>query len=288
MTRVETWNELRAAWQEQDRRDTEIEVCSTIAFPPGEWLKPIPSDRWLTLRFAEGAGFDFNSIQRGDAILGGLQFRGRVLEIQGGEFRNFHANGSAIKIDTPIIAVLDGCRFRDIGNLVYPPLTWPVTQATDTIYTQTIGMWSKLTTLLIRNCHWSDCGFASRRWGHCIYVQGRNVLVSGCTFERCGSAFALDSAEGVEVRDCEIRNSRICHQAGEEYDYPHLWYYAGTAPFVALGNTISGSLGFYACVGDPGVCRFENKVDCETTRYFARVGSETMTPEQWRERGFDK
>jgi hypothetical protein len=228
---VASESDLKSELSKLDTQDVSITIEGTIKLPSG---LPIVrgNEHHLTVK---GGTLDFSG-----CVPDGWPIRCRSLTLSGVTIQDYEGHSQAIDLQSTERVVIAGCTFQRIGRNVYPPLRVPTTQASDTIYSQAIGGWSGKSDVRIHGCLFIDVGGGQVRYSHPVYLRERAVIVTGCTFRRCGGSVALE-ADG--IGPIFSGNTWEAATRGNElyvsWQYPDFWY-GGGKPAVVVNNRIIG------------------------------------------------
>lgn len=277
--------ELADAIKVLDAGDVNILVAGKILLTKPAPYTVTPTRAVVLAGVTPDAEIDLNS--HGRLTISGLVFHCKRIVVADLTLSNFQSQGAALSLrvaegyEGETAAVVSGCTFRDIGTAVYPPTTWPITDAPDTIYTQVIGKYNH-GLLVVDHCLFERCCTNQRPWSHAMYASAKTAVAIGNTYVDSGNPYALMSTAGqlVIVGDT-FRGGAIENNRYKDWQFPWL-HWKSDAVYVA--NTVKGRVRTIYSGFMLGVCDFNDFSECEPDfAFFEDVGGRPRTFAYWQE-----
>ncbi len=188
--------ELRAAAARSARQDLNVLVGRRITIRRGITF---PESRNIVrlIGITEQAEIHINMVFSGNysdprfRAENGLTFNCRQAHIRGLAFSGFDWDGAAIKSNCSELFDISRCEFRDIGTRRFAPRVPKPRRAEDTLYNQCIEAHEMRSGhISVTNNRFQRCAW-SQPWSHCVYVDGRSVVVADNVFTDCGAALRV-------------------------------------------------------------------------------------------------
>jgi hypothetical protein len=300
-TLVRTEAELRAAAARTANEDlviligSPLSVSDTVTFPAGGRivrLVGVGNQPTVTFNMTFDGNWSAPATQRQRP---GLAFASKRVFIRNLAFAGYQLGGAVLRSDATESFEVSKCQFRDIGTLSVAPRIAAPAVITDTISTRCIETGTSNLLVHVNNSSFLRCATNQAKWGACLDLAGRNVMVADNVIEDSGNfLFCRSSVANAifEVLGNFVTRPAECAQPDGTRGRPWLVTLPAGQQFTFAYNQVAGVFR-KPWQGLPDVSK---QLAVENNYYGASyqdawatdaAGTGTLTWAQWRALGLD-